>query len=91
MNMNDIEVLKIVRELNSEIYKYTQQEEMLMEFITDGAISGVKFFGKYIWDEINDERKYINVEEDIQESLNEYLRREARKIINRFSNLWTNY
>jgi len=89
--MNDNDVIQTVRELNSEIYEYTKQEEMLMEFTTDGTTSGVKFFGTYIWDDNDDQRRFLNEEENIQEPLDEYLRREGRKIINRFPNLWTNY
>ena len=87
------EVFKIVKRLNANVYASFEDYDLILpplfELKTDGISVVVKFMGSHIlWSSNNDGRKsYLLPDEDDNEPLEQYLRREAQEIINQISSI----
>lgn len=82
---------RIVEKLNQEIYEYFESFGLifsLFELTTEGSSIIINFMGQHrLWFSDEDEREYANEEEDEYEPLEQYLRREAQKIINQIEGI----
>ena len=81
-------IIEIIEKLNEEIYDNGGDEEFTyFDFRTNGTSAIINFMGNYqMWHSDEDEREY-NDDKDEYESLEQYLRREAKEIINQISSI----
>ena len=86
-----VEALEAVEKLNEKVYDYFEGFGLsfpLLDLQTDGFSIIINFMGQHqLWFSDEDEREYTNEEENEYESLEQYLRREAQKIINQISGI----
>jgi hypothetical protein len=75
------EIIKAIERINDKLWEQTNDECIYLEYSTNYYYDFVKFLDMVIWSSDNDMRKYIDEENDIQEDLEVYLRREVNKIV----------
>jgi len=56
---NTATIIRIVSELNEDIYNKNDQTNLRLMFETDGTNSWINFGGTCIWDSDNEEREWI--------------------------------
>lgn len=79
--MKSQEIIDIISKLNDEIYKITKNEYIYFNYITNRLVDIIEFLDYPIWNSEIDERKYLNDNNDTQEDLETYLRREVNNFI----------
>jgi len=67
-------ICEIVDNINVGLYEQLKNEDIYLEFISNGDHHIIKFIGLHIWDSENDERDYIDEETDIKEDLEKYIK-----------------
>lgn len=79
--MNDLHIIAIVEDLNSELFTLGIADHSFFSFGTDGNNSWIEFAGYPLWDRDNDDRPWIPGKEggkdDYQEELDSWLRKQA--------------
>ena len=79
MKIQDIDDL--ITKLNNEYYELNDEYFTPYFLSSSAGIRRIFFLGEQIWTSEDDEREYINEEQDIKEELEVYLRREAKRIV----------
>ena len=72
-------VLKTISKINDEFWVQTENEEIYLDFHSNGMFCLVKFLGVVLWNSENDERRYFD--SDKLEDLEVYLRRKINSLI----------
>lgn len=85
------EALKVVEELNDEIYDFLNENYgesfLIFELCTDGNSITINFMRDYqLWNSDEDEREFYE-DKNEYEPLGQYLRREAQERIDQISNI----
>ena len=85
-----IEAITAVENINQDIHESGDFEDLsFLEYRTNGYGELVLLFNQQLWSSEDDERKYVDEEEDIREPLEPYLRKEAQKLIDLIAGIKT--
>ena len=82
----------LIQEINQEINESEQypdqcSEFTLLEYRTNGNGEIILFFGEQIWSSEDDEREYVNEDEDEHEPIENFLRRKINEVVNLVSTI----
>jgi hypothetical protein len=88
--MESKEIIEAIADLNCEIYDQIENDYIYLEYSTNSFSDIIDFLGIQIWNSENDERRYIDEENDVKEDLEIYLRKEINKIIDELQKIKLN-
>lgn len=73
-------IIEIVQDINGEAWQLYKWEIPLLEYRTNGLSEGVWFGDHYLWHSEDDEREWIEAENDY-EPMKEFLKKQYNKYI----------
>lgn len=82
-----LQTLQIISEINEEFYNQVQDEQIYLDYLTNGYAELIHFMGYEIWNSENDCRPYVDEEKDIRQNLDFYLRVRINEIIKMISKI----
>jgi hypothetical protein len=84
--MTDNEIIQMVNGLNADLLELDENENFCLEYgltisyVTDGYIQVITFMDFVLWNDDNDDRAYIELEDDY-EPLEPFIRRKFKELI----------